>query len=262
MEYFENRDRAESFGEVAQDYDAFRPKYPAALVAAIMEAAEASAGPGTRAPRILDVGSGTGILASQLRTAGAEILAVEPDPAMAELTRSKGFEVEVSAFEDWDPQSRTFDLVSFGQSFHWVDPAVALPTIRTVLTPGGTLALAWNDIEPIGELKTRLDATAARFHTDGRTASLGAAGAEDTFAHVEHPAIAQLSDAGFTPTEATFVDDLHYSKHEWLSMVFTYSAQLTMDPVKRAVMREEMSAEIPDGGLDARNEALLVLASA
>lgn len=262
MEYFENRDRAESFGEVAQDYDAFRPKYPAALVAAIMEAAEASAGPGTRAPRILDVGSGTGILASQLRTAGAEILAVEPDPAMAELTRSKGFEVEVSAFEDWDPQSRTFDLVSFGQSFHWVDPAVALPTIRTVLTPGGTLALAWNDIEPISELKTRLDATAARFHTDGRTASLGAAGAEDTFAHVEHPAIAQLSDAGFTPTEATFVDDLHYSKHEWLSMVFTYSAQLTMDPVKRAVMREEMSAEIPDGGLDARNEALLVLASA
>jgi hypothetical protein len=43
-------------------------------------------------------------------------------------------------------------------------------------------------------------------------------------------------------------------------MLFTYSAQLTMDPVKRAVMREELSAEIPDDGLEARNEALLILA--
>lgn len=103
MEYFDDRRRAESFGEVASDYDAYRPRYPAALIAAIMQAAEAAAetrtqtssnaatdsgtgtdaDPGTvtgtdpdaRVPRILDVGSGTGILASQLREAGAKILA-------------------------------------------------------------------------------------------------------------------------------------------------------------------------------------------
>lgn len=292
MEYFENRERAESFGEVARDYDEFRPKYPSALVTAIMQAAAVGTGSRTDAslpstgdrtadaPRILDVGSGTGILASQLRSAGAKILAVEPDDEMAAVTRAKGLDVEVSAFEKWDPQGRTFDLVSFGQSFHWVDPAVALPTIRTVLRPGGILALAWNDIEPISELKTRLDAVIARFHADGRTASLGSRASRGTEASqearagsstaesarelepVEHPALTKLQDAGFTPNETTFVEDLHYSKHHWLSMVFTYSAQLTMDPVKRAVMREEMSAEIPDDGLEARNEALLVLAGA
>ena len=292
MEHFENRERAESFGEVAQDYDAFRPKYPAALLSAIIQAAGASADsqtdsslPSTSdrtadAPRILDVGSGTGILASQLRSAGAEILAIEPDPAMAAVARAKGLDVEVSAFEKWDPQGRTFDLVSFGQSFHWVDPLVALPKVRTVLRPGGILALAWNDIEPISELKTRLDAVIARFHADGRTASLGSRASRGTEASqearagsgtaesarevepVEHPALTKLQDAGFTPNETTFVEDLHYSRHDWLSMVFTYSAQLTMDPVKRAVMREEMAAEIPDDGLDARNEALLVLAGA
>lgn len=79
---------------------------------------------------------------------------------------------------------------------------------------------------------------------------------------VEHPALTQLRDAGFAPNETTFVDGLHFSRHEWLSMVFTYSAQLTMDPVKRAVLREEMSAEIPKDGHDARNEALLVLVGA
>lgn len=292
MEYFENRERAESFGEVAQGYDAFRPKYPAALLSAIMQAAGASADSRTDsslpstgdrtadAPRILDVGSGTGILASQLRSAGAEILAVEPDDEMAAVARAKGLDVEVSTFENWEQQGRAFDLVSFGQSFHWVDPAVALPKIRTLLRPGGSLTLAWNDIEPQGELKTRLDAIAARFHADGTTASLGSQARRDTEAspeasansttaesvrkveRVEHPALMQLRDAGFTPNETTFVEDLHYSRHDWLSMVFTYSAQLTMDPVKRAVMREEMSAEIPDDGLDARNEALLVLAGA
>src|SRR5699024_6212736 len=181
MEYFDDRRRAESFGEVASDYDAYRPQYPAELIAAIMQAAEAAAetrtqtssnaatdsgpdsgtdtvagtGPDARVPRILDVGSGTGILASQLREAGAKILAVEPDAEMAAVARAKGLEVEVSSFEGWDRCGRTFDLVSFGQSFHWVDPMIALPRIRTLLEPGGSLALAWNDIEVQGELQTR-----------------------------------------------------------------------------------------------------------
>ena len=287
MEYFDDRRRAESFGEVASDYDAYRPRYPAALIAAIMQAAEAAAetrtqtssdaatepgtgtdaDPGTvtgtdpdaRVPRILDVGSGTGILASQLREAGAKILAVEPDAEMAAVARAKGLEVEVSSFENWDRRGRTFDLVSFGQSFHWVDPMIALPRIHTLLEPGGSLALAWNDIEAQGELQTRLAAVAARYHAEGTTASLGTA-AEDRFASVEHPALTQLRATGFTAHESTFVEELRYSRDDWLSMVFTYSAQLTMDPVKRAIMREDMSSEIPAAGLDAANSALLILA--
>lgn len=278
MEYFEDRERAESFGEVARDYDAYRPKYPAPLITEIMQAARATAESRTGDPRILDVGSGTGILASQLRDAGAEILAVEPDTAMAQVARSKGLEVEISTFEEWEAHGRMFDLISFGQSFHWVDPIAALPRIRTLLEPAGKLALAWNDIEPKGEFRDRLDAISARFHAEGTTASLGAApnprtaadpstpadpGTAETagnFEAVEHPALTQLRASGFTPHESVFAEDLWYSRHNWLSMLFTYSAQLTMDPVKRAVMREELSAEIPDDGLEARNEALLILA--
>ena len=167
--------------------------------------------------------------------------------------------MEVSSFERWDRRGRNFDLVSFGQSFHWVDPMVALPRIRTLLEPNGSLALAWNDIEARGELHTRLQAIAARYHAEGTTVSLGTATA-DRFASVEHPALTQLRAAGYTVHESTFVEELRYSRHDWLSMVFTYSAQLTMDPVKRAIMREDMASEIPDDGLDAANSALLILA--
>src|SRR5699024_6207050 len=99
----------------------------------------------------------------------------------------------------------------------------------------------------------------ARYHAEGTTASLGTA-AEDRFASVEHPALTQLRATGFTAHESTFVEELRYSRDDWLSMVFTYSAQLTMDTVKRAIMREDMSSEIPGAGLDAANSALLILA--
>src|SRR5699024_10801516 len=88
--------------------------------------------------------------------------------------------------------------------------------------------------------------------------SLGTA-AEDRFASVEHPALTQLRATGFTAHESTFVEELRYSRVDLLSMVFTYSAQLTMNPVKRAIMREDVSSEISAAGLDAANAALLLL---
>jgi hypothetical protein len=32
-----------------------------------------------------------------------------------------GLEVEVAAFETWDPAGRVFDAVIAGQAWHWVD---------------------------------------------------------------------------------------------------------------------------------------------
>src|SRR5690625_3117308 len=60
MEYFDDRRRAESFGEVASDYDAYRPRYPAALIAAIMQAAEAAAETRTQTSSNAATDSGTG----------------------------------------------------------------------------------------------------------------------------------------------------------------------------------------------------------
>jgi 2-polyprenyl-3-methyl-5-hydroxy-6-metoxy-1,4-benzoquinol methylase len=69
-----DRRRAESFGAAADEYHRHRPRYPQPLIAGLINRA------GTRT---LDVGAGTGIAATQLAEAGADVLAVEPDPRMA-----------------------------------------------------------------------------------------------------------------------------------------------------------------------------------
>ena len=49
--------------------------------------------------------------------------------------------VEVSSFEDWPDNGRTFDLITCAQAWHWVDPAVGAAKAARLLAPGGELAL-------------------------------------------------------------------------------------------------------------------------
>ena len=126
------RDMAESFGVDPERYDRTRPRYPDALINRIV-----AESPG---PEILDVGTGTGIAARQLRAAGCAVLGVDPDARMAGFARRAGVEVEVATFEAWDSGGRTFDALIAGQAWHWVDPAAGAAKAARVLRPGGLLA--------------------------------------------------------------------------------------------------------------------------
>jgi SAM-dependent methyltransferase len=135
---------AEAFGADAERYDRARPSYPADLVQRIL-----AASPGRD---VLDVGSGTGIVARQFQAVGATVLGVDPDARMADLARQRGLEVEVTKFEDWDPAGRAFDAVIAGQAWHWVDPVAGATKAAQALRPSGLLALFWNAFEPPADL--------------------------------------------------------------------------------------------------------------
>jgi SAM-dependent methyltransferase len=135
---------AESFGADAERYDRARPRYPEAMIDAVVAAL-----PG---PDVLDVGCGTGISSRQLQAAGCRVLGVDVDPRMAAFARRHGLEVEVAAFEAWEPAGRTFDAVVSGQTWHWIDPVAGAAKAAAVLRPGGRLAVFWNVFEPSPEV--------------------------------------------------------------------------------------------------------------
>jgi SAM-dependent methyltransferase len=133
---YQERDRAESFGAAAADYDRYRPSYPDALVDDLLALA-----PGN----VLDIGCGTGKFARQLAERGVDVLGIEPDPRMAEVARGHGLPVEVASFETWQDSGRRFDLITAAQAWHWVEPRAGAAKVTTLLRPGGWLAVFWND---------------------------------------------------------------------------------------------------------------------
>jgi len=235
-----DRRRAESFGTAAEQYDRYRPRYPGPLIAGLV----------TRSGlRALDVGSGTGIAATQLAESGADVLAVEPDQRMAGLAAAKGVRVEQATFEDWQPAGRGFDLVVFAQSFHWVDPDVALPKVAAVLRPGGQLALLANRVVPTAPTQQALDEINADYLDLAARSVLNA----------DEEVAAMLENRGFSVERRRCVEELHYPAEDYLNLVSTYSNHLTLAPAAHAELRSRLAKRIGTAGVHARNDALAVV---
>jgi SAM-dependent methyltransferase len=127
------------FGEIAEQYDEYRPSYPDALFDAIIEFGELHAG-----DRALEIGAGTGKATAGFVTRGLGVHALEPSPAMAAILRAKGVETEEILFESWYPPAGGFRLVYAAQSWHWVSGEDRYGRVARALAPGGTVAFFWN----------------------------------------------------------------------------------------------------------------------
>lgn len=140
-----------SFGTAAATYAEHRPDYAQAAVRWALKLA-----PG---PRVLDLGAGTGKLTATLVGLGAEVIAVEPDPAM--LTELRHALPAVRALpgsaEAIPLPDASVDAVLAGNALHWFDMAVAGPEIARVLAAGGSLAGLWNVLDDRVDWVARLE---------------------------------------------------------------------------------------------------------
>jgi SAM-dependent methyltransferase len=110
-----------SFGAAATAYAEHRPDYAQAAVRWAVERAPGS--------RVLDLGAGTGKLTATLVSLGAEVIAVEPDPAMLKKLRRALPTVRTLAgsAEAMPLPDASVDAVLVGNAMHWFDMNVAGP---------------------------------------------------------------------------------------------------------------------------------------
>ena len=236
---FRHREVASSFGADAPEYDRARPSYPAELIAQIV-----AASPGLD---VLDVGIGTGLAARLFRDARCHVLGVDVDERMAVVARQYGFDVEVSAFEDWQPAGRSFDAVVSAQAWHWVDALAGAVKAAESLRPGGVWAVFWN-----------------AFGLDERTRSAFA----DVYQHVVNdlpfnpwtvPAIVSyekmtqmaidgVSQSGLfgQPTWLRTYWRHRYTRDEWLAQVPTFGGHNRLPPEQLQALMAGLGAVIGD----------------
>jgi SAM-dependent methyltransferase len=102
-----------------------------------------AAGVGT-GTRLLDIGTGPGVVARAAVARGAEVTAIDAEPSMAEAAARNvpGLDVRVAALPDLPLNDAEFDAVTGNFVLNVVgDPVAALTELRRVLRPGGRLAL-------------------------------------------------------------------------------------------------------------------------
>lgn len=132
--------RARVFGSFAEDYDRYRPDYPAEALDWVLA---------DDPRRVADVGAGTGKLTAALVDRRLDVVAIDPDEAMlAQLAeRVPDAERHAGRAEELPLDDASVDLVLFGQAWLWVELEPAVAEVRRVLRPGGSLALLWNTVE-------------------------------------------------------------------------------------------------------------------
>ncbi len=221
--------RGSSFGAVAAAYAEHRPDYPAGAVRWCV----APVGRDIGSLRVLDLGAGTGKLTAVLAALGAQVTAVEPDPAMlGELRRAlPSARALPGSAEEIPLPDASVDAVLCGQAMHWFDLPRALPEIARVLVPGGALGGLWNSDDDrvpwVAGLQEAAEGAASPSlsRRRGEAAGFGAGQFGER----------RPGGALFTPVErAEFANSQRLTAGALADLIGTHSKILVMAPEERA----------------------------
>jgi SAM-dependent methyltransferase len=213
---------------------------------------------------VLDVGIGTGISALPFQAAGCRLTGVDVDERMARLARERGLEVEVAAFEAWDPAGRRFDAVISGQAWHWVDPVAGAAKAAEVLRPGGRLAVFWNVSEAPPELSEAFATVYSRV-LPGSLFSRGTSGGLKAYSGLSAKAADGMREVGEfgEPEQWPFEWERSYTRDEWLDQVPTSGGHNQFPPTQLEELLSGLGASIDavGGSFTVRYTALVVTAA-
>ncbi len=132
--------RAIDWGKTSADYAAHRPGPPSSFYARL-----AALGVGLPDQRILDLGTGTGLLARQFAHQGAKAMGIDISPGQIAAARALAAEDGVAAEFAVAPAEQTgmaagaFDAITAMQCWIYFDAPRAIAEVKRLLAPGGAL---------------------------------------------------------------------------------------------------------------------------
>jgi SAM-dependent methyltransferase len=129
------------WSRISDDYSKYRAGPPASYYERLKEH-----GVGLPGQRLLDFGTGTGVLAKTFAKAGALVSGVDLAPGQIEQAKreagSLAIDFRVAPAESTPYESGSFDVITANQCWHFLDSAKALAEARRLLVPGGLLVVS------------------------------------------------------------------------------------------------------------------------
>lgn len=149
------------WSRTSQDYATHRPGPPARLYALL-----AALGVGLPGQRVLDIGTGTGIVARELARRGAVVAGTDVAPGQIAAARAEAereglaIDFQVAPAEACPHPDASFDVVTASQCWMYFDAARTCAELRRVLRPGGLLVtthFSWlPELDPVALASERL----------------------------------------------------------------------------------------------------------
>jgi SAM-dependent methyltransferase len=212
------------FDGIAEQYEAARPTYPAALLDDLVSLVGIPPG-----GRVLEIGPGPGKASVALAERGFELTGVELGAHLAAIARRRlaafpDAEIVVADFEQWEPERGDFDAVVAFTSFHWIAPELRYSKSKRLLRPGGALAV----VQPQHVLLPGVDV--AFWHSVFSEAGyLPPAPDEVDDLREEIEASGLFSEV----TVHSHLWDVEYTADEYIALLDTYSPMLALPDEQR-----------------------------
>jgi ubiquinone/menaquinone biosynthesis C-methylase UbiE len=137
-------DPKKRFSSRVDNYIKYRPGYPSEVIDFIKTALS------TGQNKIFaDIGSGTGIFSELLLKNNYIVYAVEPNDEMRKAAEKKlntysNFVSIKGSAEETGIDSKSIDVITAAQAFHWFETVKAKIEFKRILKPGGWIILLWN----------------------------------------------------------------------------------------------------------------------
>ncbi len=137
MKRIQNVKRFDGF---AVNYNKYRPSPPVDFVKLLIRLS------GETPPAIADLGCGTGLSTGIWKKHSSYIVGIEPNDDMRAvakkaLQKHSNIDIKQGYSNKTGLKSKSIDIVTCSQSFHWMEPKSTLKEVKRILKPGGIIGI-------------------------------------------------------------------------------------------------------------------------